>query len=129
MIVKPGNRMRFRNRKLPMQHATRNRSADFSAAFQPLADAVGVVLASVGLAFPMHRLKRTGNLHTDHIACYPAERRERHMNNPNGKILVFENETPIRKFLRISLEAHGNFIHESRLGRDGSCVPPCSPTW
>jgi len=34
-------------------------------------------------------------------------------------ILVIEDEAQIRKFLRISLEAHGYTVHEARLGEDG----------
>ena len=34
-------------------------------------------------------------------------------------ILVVEDEAQIRKFLRISLEAHGYTVHEARLGQDG----------
>jgi len=41
------------------------------------------------------------------------------MNTPPGTILVFEDKAQIRKFLRISLEAHGYVVHEARLGRDG----------
>jgi len=36
-----------------------------------------------------------------------------------GTILVVEDEAQIRKFLRISLEAHGYRVHEARLGEDG----------
>jgi len=41
------------------------------------------------------------------------------MNTSPGTILVIEDEAQIRKFLRISLEAHGYAVHESRLGGDG----------
>ncbi|MDT8386597.1 MAG: response regulator [Thiogranum sp.] len=41
------------------------------------------------------------------------------MNSPPGKILVVEDEAQIRKFLRISLEAHGYIIEEARQGEDG----------
>ena len=34
-------------------------------------------------------------------------------------ILVVDDEDQIRKFLRISLEAHGYTVHEARLGADG----------
>ena len=34
-------------------------------------------------------------------------------------ILIVEDEAPIRKFLRISLEAHGFTVHEARTGSDG----------
>jgi two-component system KDP operon response regulator KdpE len=34
-------------------------------------------------------------------------------------ILIIEDEAPIRKFLRISLEAHGFTVHEARTGEDG----------
>lgn len=37
----------------------------------------------------------------------------------SGTILVIEDEAQIRKFLRISLEAHGFRVIESRLGEDG----------
>ncbi len=36
-----------------------------------------------------------------------------------GTILIVEDEAQIRKFLRISLEAHNYIVHESRLGEDG----------
>ena len=36
-----------------------------------------------------------------------------------GSILVIEDEAPIRRFLRISLEAHGFTVHEARTGEDG----------
>lgn len=36
-----------------------------------------------------------------------------------GAILLVEDEAQIRKFLRISLEAHGYRVHEARLGEDG----------
>jgi len=39
--------------------------------------------------------------------------------NTTGTILVVEDEAQIRKFLRISLEAHGYAVHESRLGEEG----------
>ena len=41
------------------------------------------------------------------------------MNSTNGSILLVEDEAHIRKFLRISLEAHGYIVHEARLGEDG----------
>lgn len=41
------------------------------------------------------------------------------MNTAEGTILIVEDEAQIRKFLRISLEAHGYEVHETRLGRDG----------
>lgn len=41
------------------------------------------------------------------------------MNTPSGTILVVEDEAQIRKFLRISLEAHGFTVKEARLGEDG----------
>lgn len=46
------------------------------------------------------------------------------MNDNGGKILVIEDEAPIRKFLRISLEAHGYQVVEARLGEAGitSCA-------
>lgn len=36
-----------------------------------------------------------------------------------GTILIVEDDAPIRKFLRISLEAHGYAISEARLGEEG----------
>jgi len=41
------------------------------------------------------------------------------MNRAEGTILIVEDEAQIRKFLRISLEAHGYTVHEARLGQDG----------
>ena len=41
------------------------------------------------------------------------------MSDPVAKILVIEDEAPIRKFLRISLEAHGYRVLEARLGEVG----------
>lgn len=41
------------------------------------------------------------------------------MNSPADVILIVEDDAQIRKFLRISLEAHGYTISESRLGADG----------
>lgn len=41
------------------------------------------------------------------------------MIDPAAKILVIEDEAPIRKFLRISLEAHGYKVLEARLGDVG----------
>jgi two-component system KDP operon response regulator KdpE len=41
------------------------------------------------------------------------------MNDHNGTIVVIEDEAQIRKFLRISLEAHGYAVHEARLAADG----------
>ena len=41
------------------------------------------------------------------------------MNTAAGTILVVEDEAQIRKFLRISLEAHGYMVYEARLGMDG----------
>ena len=41
------------------------------------------------------------------------------MSGASGTILVVEDEAQIRKFLRLSLEAHGYSVHESRLGEDG----------
>ena len=38
---------------------------------------------------------------------------------PPGSILVIEDEAQIRKFLRISLEAHGYVVHEARLASEG----------
>ncbi len=39
--------------------------------------------------------------------------------NSAGTILIVEDEAQIRKFLRISLEAHDYVVHEARLGEDG----------
>lgn len=46
------------------------------------------------------------------------------MTGPVQKVLVIEDEAPIRKFLRISLEAHGYQVLEARLGEAGiaSCA-------
>ena len=41
------------------------------------------------------------------------------MKTPSGTILVVEDEAQIRKFLRISLEAHGFTVEEVRLGEEG----------
>lgn len=41
------------------------------------------------------------------------------MNVTHNTILVVEDEAQIRKFLRISLEAHGYEVREARLGEDG----------
>jgi two-component system KDP operon response regulator KdpE len=41
------------------------------------------------------------------------------MSGASGTIVVIEDETQIRKFLRISLEAHGYVVHEARLAADG----------
>lgn len=41
------------------------------------------------------------------------------MNTSSGTMLVVEDEAQIRKFLRISLEAHGYTVQEARLGEDG----------
>lgn len=41
------------------------------------------------------------------------------MNTSTGTILIVEDEAQIRKFLRISLEAHGYVVQEARLGEDG----------
>lgn len=41
------------------------------------------------------------------------------MVDPVARILVIEDEAPIRKFLRISLEAHGYKVLEARLGEVG----------
>ena len=41
------------------------------------------------------------------------------MNTATGTILVVEDEAQIRKFLRLSLEAHGYTVYEARLGKDG----------
>lgn len=41
------------------------------------------------------------------------------MTTSSGPILVVEDEAQIRKFVRISLEAHGYEVHEARLGEDG----------
>ena len=36
-----------------------------------------------------------------------------------ASILIIEDEAPIRRFLRISLEAHGFVVHEARTAQDG----------
>lgn len=41
------------------------------------------------------------------------------MSGKSGKILIVEDDAQIRKFLRISLEAHGYTTTESRLGNEG----------
>lgn len=41
------------------------------------------------------------------------------MTASQNTILVVEDDAHIRKFLRISLEAHGYGVHEARLGEDG----------
>lgn len=41
------------------------------------------------------------------------------MSESPGTILVVEDEAQIRRFLRISLEAHGYAVEEARLGEDG----------
>lgn len=41
------------------------------------------------------------------------------MNASAGTILIVEDEAHIRKFLRISLEAHSYHVQEARLGEDG----------
>jgi two-component system KDP operon response regulator KdpE len=41
------------------------------------------------------------------------------MSDGSGTIVVIEDEAQIRKFLRISLEAHGYVVHEARLAADG----------
>lgn len=44
-----------------------------------------------------------------------------------GRILIIEDEAQIRKFLRISLVAHGFAIGEARLGEDGLAVCAAEP--
>ncbi len=41
------------------------------------------------------------------------------MSEEKAKILIIEDEAEIRRFLRISLEAHGYSVVESRLGEEG----------
>jgi len=41
------------------------------------------------------------------------------MKDAPGTILAVEDEAQIRKFLRISLEAHGYIVHEARRGAEG----------
>ncbi len=48
------------------------------------------------------------------------------MTDSAGSILVVEDESQIRKFLRISLEAHGYVVHEARLGEEGLTI--CAST-
>ncbi len=47
--------------------------------------------------------------------------------NSAGTILIVEDEAQIRKFLRISLEAHDYDVHEARLGEDGLQLCPAIP--
>ncbi|PLW82021.1 DNA-binding response regulator [Kineobactrum sediminis] len=51
------------------------------------------------------------------------------MNTLKGDVLVVEDEAQIRKFVRISLEAEGYTVHETRLGGEGleliAASPPC----
>jgi two-component system KDP operon response regulator KdpE len=50
------------------------------------------------------------------------------MNSPPHTILVVEDEAQIRKFLRISLEAHGYTVIETRSGEDGlQCCVTAQP--
>ena len=50
------------------------------------------------------------------------------MNSPPQTILVVEDEAQIRKFLRISLEAHGYTVIETRSGEDGlQCCVTAQP--
>jgi two-component system KDP operon response regulator KdpE len=44
-----------------------------------------------------------------------------------GTILLIEDEPHIRKFLRISLEAHGFVVHEARLAADGLTLCATQP--
>lgn len=41
------------------------------------------------------------------------------MNTPGARVLLIEDEAPIRSFLRISLEAHGYAVFETRSGEEG----------
>lgn len=41
------------------------------------------------------------------------------MSTARGRVLVVEDAAHIRKFLRVSLEAHGYAVQEARLGSDG----------
>lgn len=41
------------------------------------------------------------------------------MNSGEASILLIEDEAPIRRFLRIALEAHGYTVHEARSGEQG----------
>lgn len=41
------------------------------------------------------------------------------MTTPPARILVIDDETPIRRFLRIALEAEGHHVTEAATGRDG----------
>lgn len=49
------------------------------------------------------------------------------MNGSGASILLIEDEAPIRKFLRISLEAHGYRVQEVRLGETGIAYCAESP--
>jgi two-component system KDP operon response regulator KdpE len=49
------------------------------------------------------------------------------MSTTAGRILIVEDAAHIRKFLRISLEAHGYQVHESRLGADGLALCAQAP--
>jgi two-component system KDP operon response regulator KdpE len=44
-----------------------------------------------------------------------------------GSILLIEDDPHIRKFLRISLEAHGFIVHEARLAADGLALCAAQP--
>lgn len=46
---------------------------------------------------------------------------------PHETILVVEDEAQIRKFLRISLEAHRYTVHEARLGEEGLALCAAQP--
>ncbi len=45
-----------------------------------------------------------------------------------GRVLLIEDEAQIRRFLRISLEAHGFEVREARLGTDGVALAAAEPT-
>ena len=49
------------------------------------------------------------------------------MSAPGKSVLIVEDEAQIRKFLRISLEAHGYAVREARLGEDGLRICAESP--
>ena len=49
------------------------------------------------------------------------------MKGKNETLLIVEDEAHIRKFLRISLEAHGYQVREARLGEEGLHICVTTP--
>jgi len=49
------------------------------------------------------------------------------MKGKNETLLIVEDEAHIRKFLRISLEAHGYQVQEARLGEEGLHICVTTP--